>query len=253
MPYDPTDDPVLIKPGQFNRRLIVHENAVMAILPPYLKLARTIARAKWLNQRIDWGKLYEVPDSRGGFSIAGPAIGAPNAVTMMETLIANGAKNIFVTGCCGSLSCDVKIGDILIPTSAISEEGTSAHYKPELHPPIADEELTGLIDNIAKEKGWETKKGPVWTTDAPYRETCEKVKLYGGKGVLGVEMELSAMFTVARFRGVKIAAALAVSDELASLQWRPGFLKLEFINATTRVIRLVLQAASRAAMLRIPL
>jgi len=38
-----------------------------------------------------------------------------------------------------------------------------------------------------------------------------------------VEMELSALLTVARFRGVAAGAILVVSDELASLTWRPGF------------------------------
>ena len=57
-------------------------------------------------------------------------------------------------------------------------------------------------------------------------------------------MELSALFTVAKFRGAKLAAVLAVSDELASLKWKPGFLKPAFIVATTRAIRLAINTAA---------
>jgi len=237
-------EPVLIQPGSFNRKLKVRESALIAILPPYVLLARTLTRAKRRKQRLDWGGLWEVPEKRGGFSIAGPAIGAPNSVTLLETLIANGAKRFVVVGCCGSIRPEVEIGDVIVPTSAISEEGTSAHYHPELFPPEADPELADIIADIARDKGRSIHKGPVWTTDAPYRETCEKVKKYGEMSVLGVEMEMSALFTVARFRGVKLAAVLAVSDELSSLDWKPGFFKPAFLKATTRAVRVAIKAAA---------
>ena len=66
-------------------------------------------------------------------------------------------------------------------------------------------------------------RGPVWTTDAPFRETPAKVSDYQRRGALAVEMECSALFTVAAFRAVSAAALLVVSDELSSLTWRPGF------------------------------
>ena len=240
----PDSEPVLIRPGGFNRRIEVRENVVMAILPPYLHLARTIARASRRKKRLDWGGLWDVPERRGGFAIAGPAIGAPNAVTMLESLIAFGAKNIIVVGCCGSIQPDLNIGDVVLPLRAISEEGASAHYHPEKFPPEADAELSERIAAMARGKNWPLREGAVWTTDAPYRETCAKVKSYGEQGILAVEMEMSALFTVAKFRGAKLAAVLAVSDELAEMKWRPGFFKPPFIVATTRAIRLAINTAA---------
>ena len=239
---DPREEPVLIRPGAFNRKLDVREKVLLAILPPYVTLARTMARASWRKRRLDWGGLWNVPDRRGGFNVAGPAIGAPNSVTMLETLTSNGAKTIIVAGCCGSISEKVGVGDIIVPTDALSEEGVSAHYSPDMFPPKADGELVEKIKSVADLKKRSYHTGTVWTTDAPYRETCAKVKSYGEKGILGVEMELSALFTVARFRGVKIAAVLAVSDELASLKWKPGFLKPAFLSATGKVIGTAIDA-----------
>ncbi len=242
---DKLNEPVLIRPGAFSTKTKVRPKVVMAILPPYVRLARTLARAKRRKHLLAWSGLWHVPDKRGGFSITGPAVGAPVAATMLENLIANGAKKIIVAGCCGSIRTDLKIGDIALPTGAISEEGTSAHYHPDRFPPEADPELTEMIASIAEERGWPTKKGVVWTTDAPYRETHEKVRNYGEQGVLAVEMELSALFTVARFRGAQLAAVLATSDELASLEWKPGFFKPAFIKATTRAIRLAINTAAK--------
>ena len=45
---------------------------------------------------------------------------------------------------------------------------------------------------------------------------------------LAVEMEISSLFTVARYRGVDLSALAVVSDELASFKWRPGFKMKEF-------------------------
>jgi nucleoside phosphorylase len=169
-------------------------------------------------------KLYRIksgPDSV--LTMAGPFLGAPQAVLGMERLIALGAKRIWGYGWCGSLSPDLRIGDLLIPTAGISEEGTSRHY------PIGERAMTtdpGLRDHLIQalsRRGEPYRQGPVWTTDAPYRETPSKVKAFGEQGVLAVEMEMSALMTLALYRNVRFAALLVVSDELFELKWRPGF------------------------------
>ena len=63
----------------------------------------------------------------------------------------------------------------------------------------------------------------VLTTDAVFREIPEKVVNYQKRGVLAVEMELSALFTVGKSYGVDMAGILVVSDELSTLKWKPGF------------------------------
>jgi uridine phosphorylase len=71
-------------------------------------------------------------------------------------------------------------------------------------------------------------RGSIWSTDAIYRETRAKVEHYQRQNVIGVEMEISALFTVAKFRKVDLGAMVVVSDELASFKWRPGFKMNEF-------------------------
>jgi purine-nucleoside phosphorylase len=156
-------------------------------------------------------------------SLAGPFLGAPQAVMVMEKMIALGAKRIFIFGWCGSLQPDLAIGDIVIPVHAISEEGTSKHYPIGRRKPGTDQELNRILERALDEYGLPFRKGTVWTTDAPYRETASKVKTFGEKGVLAVEMELSALMTLAVYRSVKLSGLLIVSDELFELHWHRGF------------------------------
>lgn len=162
-------------------------------------------------------------DSNGPLFLSGPFLGAPHAVMGMEKLIALGAIRIWALGWCGSLQPRSKIGDLVIPDYAHSEEGTSRHYPIGESTPTASEEMIQLIEKTLKNNGQIYSRGDVWTTDAPYRETPEKVEFYQKRGVLAVEMEMSALMTLAHFRGVKFGALLVVSDELFNLKWHADF------------------------------
>jgi uridine phosphorylase len=158
---------------------------------------------------------------------AGPAVGAPMAVICLEKLIALGASSIIVCGWCGSLQPDLGVGELVLPTWAVSEEGTSGHYlvadKVESSP-----RLRQALQGFFAATGKEFREGPIWTTDALYRETREKVVRYGQEGILAVDMECSALIQVAAFRQVQLAAVLMVSDLLWQNPWHPGFQGKEF-------------------------
>ena len=158
---------------------------------------------------------------------AGPAVGAPMAVMCLEKLIALGATRIIVCGWCGSLQSDLGVGELVLPTWAISEEGTSGHY-PVAGRSESSPQLRMALKNFFAEASKELREGPIWTTDALYRETREKVVRYGSEGILAVDMECSALLQVAAFRGVELAAVLMVSDLLWQDPWQPGFQSKEF-------------------------
>ena len=82
-------------------------------------------------------------------------------------------------------------------------------------------------------------EGAVWTTDAIYRETRREVLAHQQKGILAVEMEISALYAVALYRRVDLAGILVVSDELSSSNWRPGFTHKRFGQSRKTVCRLV--------------
>ena len=184
--------------------------------------------------------LVLIPGSEGcgPFFMAGPAVGAPMAVLTMEKLVALGAQHIIVYGWCGSLCDSVRIGDTLLPTWAISDEGTSAHYplgfRPESH-----EATRQRLNKRLTDHGMAVHSGPIWTTDAPYRERVEQVELLRRQGVFGVDMEYGALVAAAAFRKVALSAVLLVSDELWSGTWTPGFRTKDFKKKSSRVLHLL--------------
>lgn len=179
---------------------------------------------------------------RGGVFIAGPAVGAPMAVMALEKLIALGARKVIVCGWCGSLNCEVAIGDILLPTWGVSEEGTSAQY-PVKGQVTSNPALRRYLLDHLQQNNLGGREGPIWTTDAPYRETREKVCGYAAKSILGVDMEFTALATVAAFRGIELAAVFLVSDALWQAEWLPGFRNKQFMTKNKLVLNCLLAAA----------
>lgn len=153
-------------------------------------------------------------------------VGAPGTAMLMEELIACGGHVFFGLGWAGSLQQKAPVGTFLVPTSCISEEGTSAHYitpRTKLGP---SKRLVRIIQEVCERRGHNIHLGPIWTTDAPYRELQTKIKSYRTEGVLGVDMETSAMYALGQFRKVEVCNFMVVSDELWH-EWRPAFVSSE--------------------------
>ena len=212
----------IIRPRRGKKDPVLGPDAVLVMIPEDLNRlinGRLSGRVSVFDMH--FFRLYLTEDG-SGLSLSGPFLGAPHAVMAAEKVMALGAERLWIVGWCGSLRPDLAIGDIVVPADALSEEGTSPHY-PIAGPPRTDEELNARLEGALRERKCAFKKGTVWTTDAPYRETPGKVSAYAGRGVLAVEMEMSALMTVALFRGIRSAGLLVVSDELHELKWRPGF------------------------------
>ena len=213
-------DDAVIQPRKGKNDPAIGPDALMVVIPQDLAWLTKLLPADCFDQ--GFFKIFRPKDGKS-LSLAGPFLGAPQAVMVMEKLIALGAKRICVFGWCGSLQPDLRIGDFVIPLHAIAEEGTSRHYPVGQSKPGTDPGLNQILEQALDQEGLYFQKGAVWTTDAPYRETESKVKAYLEKGVLAVEMEMSALMTLGVYRSVKVSGLLVVSDELFDLKWHRGF------------------------------
>lgn len=181
-----------------------------------------------------------------GVSIIGPFIGAPYAAMILDSLIAKGADTILMLGWCGAISDRCQVGDILLPTKAIADEGTSKNYtRFDKAPPVSEADPS-LVDELAQwfyNEKIPARKAKIWTTDAIYRETEKKIRYYRDLGAVAVEMECSALFSVAEFRNARILSVLVVSDSVASENWEPGFRKKAFKEARRNACNVILRFA----------
>jgi purine-nucleoside phosphorylase len=178
-------------------------------------LAQTLKRMARAKRDLGFCSLYKL----NGLSVLFGALGAAAAILGLEAVIASGAEDIVVLGFCGSLSRRFRIGDAVGISRAIADEGTSRHYFPRRRSFLPSPVLAGEIETLAAS----LPRGVVVSTDAPYRETRSWLQKSLRRGADLVDMETSAVFALAAFRGIRAAALLIVSDELFRGRWRTGF------------------------------
>ncbi len=152
-----------------------------------------------------------------------PGPGAPCASIVVEELAAQGVRRFVLVGLAGALAPELAPGSYVVCTRALRDEGTSHHYRAPGRFARPDGRLTADLRRVLEREGAPYRAGSTWTTDAPYRETREEVRGFRREGILTVEMEASAVFTVARYLGVSSAALFVISDRLDENGWEPRF------------------------------
>lgn len=175
------------------------------------------------------------------FFVAGPAVGSPMAVLCMEKLIVLGVRRIILVGWCGALQQVLEVGNVLLPGQALCGEGTSRYYSSN-HEPRPSADLLAWLRETLDQSAIVWQEGRVWSTDAPYRESRELlVRLCQEQDIAAIDMEYSALCTVAHFRGIEFAACMLVSDELWQKQWKPGFATPAFCLRSQELSELLLR------------
>ena len=178
---------------------------------------------------IDTFWLRTVDNDAGGITVAFAPIGAPGTIMLMEDLIACGAESFVGVGASGGLDAAHPVGDVLIPNAVqVIDEGTSVHYpNPSGTSPTADQRMVSYLTTLIEKNGGRTASGDWWTTDGFYREMTDDIARHAEAGVLGIDMETSAMYRVAEYRRVSVCNMLIVSDELWT-DWNYGIDFSEF-------------------------
>lgn len=218
------------------------------ILCPVGPLAVMMARMFKAGKKVlpfEPARAYTIKDQGRRASLVGPCMGSAASAYVLERLIAHGIRNVIMLGLCGSINREARIGSLVAPVGARIEEGVSGHYISGDRRAFPGKMALTAVRTTLENSGRSYHLGPIWTTDAVFRETKAKVMAYGERGLLAVEMEASALFTVAAYRGIELAALLVVSDELFDLRWRMGFTRPRFLTACRHACRMALEAAFR--------
>lgn len=169
--------------------------------------------------------------------VEGFGIGAPGAAIVLEELATLGVRRFISLGLAGALPNEVGFGDVVLCTSAIRDEGVSHHYVPAARYAHPSAVLTDELRQALLTEGMPFTEGLTWTLDAVYRETVEEALAYREEGVVTVEMEAAALFTVAEVRGVEIASIFTVSDHLlAASEWSAAHDKQVLTDGLARIL-----------------
>jgi DeoD family purine-nucleoside phosphorylase len=146
-------------------------------------------------------------------SVQGTGMGCPGATIIFEELIQLGCKRLIRVGTCGGLQAHHALGDLIVALTAVPADSTAMHLVGgEPHCPTASWDLIHEAVHIAKHSDQALHVGPIVSSDLFYNPNEGQYERWSSRGVLAVEMEASALFTVAALRGVQSACLLTVSD-----------------------------------------
>ena len=151
-------------------------------------------------------------------SVQGTGMGLPSISIYANELIESyGVKNLIRVGTCGSMQEDVKVRDVILAIGAATNSGINKmRFKGMDFAPTASFKLLKEAYDIAISKNINVKVGNVLSSDLFYNDDPEAWKLWAKYGVLAVEMEAAALYTLGAKYGVDTLTILTVSDSLVS-------------------------------------
>src|SRR5580693_8974800 len=146
--------------------------------------------------------------------IVGCAVGAPFAVLIAEELFASGCRLLLSLTSAGQIVPAEPTPYFVIIDRALRDEGTSYHYAEPSEYGEANAELVAMAVNALKAAGLRVIVGPTWTTDAPFRETAQAIEAAKRRGILAVEMEAAALYTLAKVRQANVLCIAHVTNTM---------------------------------------
>jgi len=156
-------------------------------------------------------------------SVTSTGIGSPSAAIAVEELARVGADTFIRVGSCGAIREEASVGDLVITTGGVRQEGTSTEYVREDYPATADDRVVGALVTAAERLGYDYHLGITASTDSFYagqgRPGFEGFEAAGSDrlvedlreaNVLNVEMEAAAILTLANVYGLRAGAVCTV-------------------------------------------
>ena len=219
--FDPAPEAV-IEPARILKSIDAPEHCVVCFFREVIehvcaeRQAKTLFALKWEDGK---HPLYEIDVDGKRLAILHPGVGAPMAAGLLEGVIALGCKKFIACGSAGVLNKEIAVGHLIVPASAVRDEGTSYHYLPPAREVGASAEGIAAIERTLQAHTVPYLVSKTWTTDAPYRETRAMVQQRKAEGCVAVDMEAAAFFAVAQFRRVTFAQILYGGDDVSGGEW----------------------------------
>ena len=185
-------------------------------------------RAKWIAENfLENAVCYT--DIRGmlGFtgtykgkriSVQGTGMGIPSmSIYITELMKDYGVKTLIRVGSAGSYQEEVKIRDIVVALSTSTDSNiNNRRFKGASFAPTVNFDLLSKVLKTAEEKNIKIKAGNILTSDEFYNDDPSYFKKWAEFGVLAVEMETAALYTLASKYKAKALSILTISDSLVS-------------------------------------
>jgi purine-nucleoside phosphorylase len=173
-------------------------------------------------------------------SVQATGMGCPSLAIVVEELVRLGARTLVRVGTAGIVGEGIEPGDLIVAHAAVANDGTTRQYlRGAAYAPAADFAVTRALADAGAARGTPPHVGRIQTEDAFYATTPGDVPAMRERGVLAVEMEASALFLIARLRGVRAGCALVASNHIGD----PVFVAPQVLaDGVARMTRMTLDA-----------
>jgi len=230
--------------------LPIHIHADDGAVAPTVLLPGDPGRAERIAARLEGAVCYNRNRGLLGFtgtyrgtllSVQTTMMGAPTTAIVAEELIQLGATTLIRVGTAGALGDGVDPGDLLVVTASTPLDGTTAGYlEGRPYAPAASFAVVRALVAAAEAQTVTLHVGPILTDDVFYHPDADRLGAWAAFGALAVEMEASALFTVAARHGLRAGALLAISNFVGAAVWLdPADLQ----RAVDRMIAVAMDAA----------
>jgi uridine phosphorylase len=181
------------------------------LVAEYLEDAREVAHKREHRTMVGTYKGRDI-------TVTSTGMGCPSTAIAVEELARVGVTSFIRVGSTGALQAHIAPGDLVVSEGSFRNDGTTDMYAPKGYPAVPDLELTLALERAARvhgpKHGLAVHAGLNVTDDAFYAESPAWTQQMSGLGLLNIEMESSAMFVVARQRGLRAGMICAVSSNL---------------------------------------
>ncbi len=229
--FDPADLPLLdfdpdpfayLDPGRHRGRAELPGHAVICFFD---EVVRAAVGDRKPDYKLRWEHgihgIWAIERDGRPLTICHPGCTAPLAAANLDALVAMGCTKVIACGGAGTVAAGFDVGHAVVVTDAVRDEGTSYHYLPATagRTVASSPEARAALEAELVARGVPYELGRTWTTDGIFRETRAKVARRRAEGCLTVDMEASALFAVAAFRGATIGQVLYCGDDLSTETW----------------------------------
>ncbi len=206
----------------------IHISAAPGDIAPFVLLPGDPLRARHIAETY-FDSPTEVNRTRGmsGFtgtfdgrpvSVQGSGMGVPSiSIYATELVREYGVRTLIRVGTCGAFQPDMAIGDVILAQAACTDSNVNQlRFGGRDFAPCADFGLLQGAWQAANDRGMSVKVGPILTSDSFYQDQDDPWGIWTRHGVLAIEMESTALYTIAAAHGVRALSILTVSDLIAT-------------------------------------
>ncbi|EHD2239733.1 nucleoside phosphorylase [Vibrio vulnificus] len=172
------------------------------------RIAALLENAELIAENREY-RLFNGEFQGKAITVCSTGIGAPSMIIAVEELKQCGAKYVIRVGSAGAMQPNIALGELIVAEGAVRDEGGSKAYIDAAYPAYASFSLLKGLDGYLQMQTVPYHMGVVRSHDSFYTDDEETLCQYWNKkGILGADMETSALFTVGRLRGVHVASVL---------------------------------------------